>query len=91
MMAWSELLHGAICGKLELNDGEDRERPFYRDLGDQELTRINKVVTRLFSCKRWSSPPNDDIDRTLSDNKSEVKDWFKSRGLTAGYLMGATE
>src|SRR5579862_3510693 len=37
MMAWSESLHGAVCGKLDLNDGEDRERPFYRALSDQEL------------------------------------------------------
>jgi hypothetical protein len=91
MMAWSELLHGAVCGKLDLNDGEDRERPFYRALSDEELKRIGDVMKRLYTWKRWSSPPNDDIDRTLSDNKSEVKEWFKSHGLTTGYLMGANE
>jgi hypothetical protein len=26
-----------------------------------------------------------------ADNKSEVKEWFKSKGLTTGYLMGAAE
>src|SRR5437660_8484007 len=30
MMAWAELLHGAICGRLDLDDSEDRARPFYR-------------------------------------------------------------
>lgn len=32
IMAWSELLRDAICGKLELQDVEDRARPFYREL-----------------------------------------------------------
>jgi len=91
MMAWTGLVHGAICGKLDLNDAEDRERAFYRELGDKELDQIGSVVKALYSWKRWDSPPNDDIDRILSDNKSEVKDWFKSHGLTTGYLMGAPE
>jgi hypothetical protein len=91
MMAWAELLHGAVCGKLDLNDAEDRERPFYRQLGDEDLKRLGEVVKRLYAWKRWSSPANDEIDRILSDNKSEVKDWFKNHGLTAGYLMGAGE
>jgi hypothetical protein len=91
MMAWAELLHGAVCGKLDLNDGEDRERPFYRHLSEDDLKQIGDVVKRLYSWKRWGSPLNDDIDRILSDNKSEVKDWFKSHGLTTGYLMGAPE
>ncbi len=91
MMAWAELLHGAVCGKLELNDAEDRERPFYRELSEKEMERIAKVVKALYSWKRWNSPPNDEIDRTLSDNKSEVKEWFRNHGLTTGYLMGAPE
>jgi hypothetical protein len=91
MMAWAELLHGAICGKLDLNDAEDRERPLYRQLNEDDLKKLGEVVKRLYSWKRWGSPPNDEIDRTLSDNKSEVKDWFKGHGLTTGYLMGAPE
>jgi hypothetical protein len=91
MMAWAGLLHGAICGKLELNDAEDRERPLYRELGDKELERIGNVIKALYSWKRWDSPSSDEIDRVLSDNKSEVKEWFRSHGLTTGYLMGAPE
>jgi hypothetical protein len=52
---------------------------------------MGEIVNRLFSWKRWGSPQNDEIDRILSDNKSEVKDWFKNHGLTARYLMGAPE
>jgi hypothetical protein len=91
MMAWSDLLHGAICGKLELDDGEDRERPFYRDLNEADFKRIGDVVKRLYGWKCWSSPPNSDIDKILSANKSDVKNWFRDHGLTTGFLSGATE
>lgn len=91
MMAWSELLHGAICGKLELQDAEDRERPFYRDFQENDLITIRKVIERLVNWKRWSDPANSEIDQVISDNKSRLKNWFKDRGLTTGYLGGAGE
>jgi hypothetical protein len=91
IMAWSELLKDAICGKLELIDSEDRRRPFYRELSSSELEKIKRVVERLVNWKQWNSPPETEIDRTLADNKSVVKDWFRSKGLTTGYLMGASE
>jgi hypothetical protein len=91
MMAWSELLRDAICAKIELHDSDDKARPFYRDISDDDLKRVRSVVSRLVSWKRWSSPADDEIDRVLSDNKSEVKNWLKERGLTTGYLMGAAE
>jgi hypothetical protein len=91
MMAWAELLRDAICGKLELQDAEDRARPFYRQLTEKQIEQVRNVVNRLVSWKRWNSPANDELDRILSDNKSEVKEWFKSKGLTTGYLMGASE
>jgi hypothetical protein len=91
MMAWSELLRDAVCGKLELQDGEERQMPLYRSIGSQEMDRVKRVVERLFSWTLWSSPENSEIDRILSDNKSVVKDWLKSHGLTTGYLMGAAE
>lgn len=91
IMAWSELLQGAICGKLDLDDPDDRARPFYRELSEPGLERIRKVVERLIGWSMWSAPPNDEIDRILADNKEEVKKWFKTHGLTASYLMGAPE
>jgi len=39
----------------------------------------------------WDSSNNSEIDRILADNKSAVKEWLKSKGLTTGYLMGAPE
>ncbi len=91
MMAWAELLRDAVCGKLELVDAEDRAAPFYRALGDKQKEQVRNVVERLVNWKGWLAPKDDDIDRILSDNKSEVKDWFRKKGLTTGYLMGAPE
>jgi hypothetical protein len=91
IMAWSELLRDAVRGKLELQDEEDRARPFYRDLSSDDLERIKKMLERLVNWKQWSSPPNSEIDRMLADNKSTVKEWFRNNGLTTGYLMGANE
>jgi hypothetical protein len=91
ILAWSELVRDAICGKLDLLDSEDRERPFYRRLTPDQLTALRKVIERLVNSKVWSAPANDDIDRVLADNKSQVKDWLKNHGLNAGYLMGAPD
>lgn len=91
IMAWAELLSDAVCGKLELNDSDDRRRPFYRDLSPQDLERIKNTVARLTDWKMWSAPPNSEIDRVLADNKSAVKEWFRKNGLTTGYLSGAAE
>jgi hypothetical protein len=91
IMAWSELLRDAVCGKLDLQDAEDRARPFYRDLDQEASERVKHVLERLVSWSQWASPPGSDIDRVLSDNRSEVKEWLRGHGLTTGYLMGAPE
>jgi len=91
IIAWSQLLHSAICGVLDIQDEEERMRPFYRDLSPQDIEKIRNVVKRLIYWKFWDSPSNSEIDRVLADNKSAVRDWFKMHDLTTGYLMGAKE
>ena len=91
IMAWSELLKSAICGTLNLDDADDRARPFYRDLSQVNLDAIRRVVVRLMDWPLWNAPTTDDIDRVLNDNREQVKTWFKSKGLTTGYLMGAPD
>lgn len=91
IMAWSEILRDAVLAKLELHDAEDRARPFYRDVAPSDIDRIKKIVQRLVDWPLWAAPPNYDIDRILSDNKSAVKEWLKRNGLTTGYLLGAQE
>ena len=91
MMAWSELLRDAICAKLELTDTDDQARLFYRDISSEQLKRIRTMVDRLVGFKMWNSPPESEIDRVVSDKKSAIKDWLRSKGLTTGYLLGAPE
>ncbi len=90
ILAWSSILFDAVCAKLEMRDSEDREQVFYRTLDGVNLNKIQSVVQRLCSWHQWDSP-GDDLDRKLSDNKSNVKQFFKDKGLTSGYLMGAPE
>ncbi len=90
MMAWSQLLWDAVCAKLDLLDTDERMRVFYRTLSPEELARVRAVVRRLYSYQRWIAPKDDSIDRVLSDKTSAVKDWFRSNGLTPGYLVGTS-
>lgn len=91
IMSWSELIRDAICGKLDLQDAEDRARPFYRSLKSEQVTIVRNVIERLVNSKVWSAPAGDDVDRILADNKSAVKEWLRHHGLSTGYLMGAPE
>ena len=90
-MAWSGVVRDAVNGKLELQDADDRERPFYRTLSADQMKLVRKVIDRLVNSKIWSAPADAEIDRVLADNKSVVKDWLKTHGLSTGYLMGAAE
>ena len=90
MMAWSEILADAVIAKLELHDSDDKAAPFYRDLSKSQLDSVKVVVSRLFGWKFWADA-NNEIDNAIAGNKSSVKQWFKSHGLTPGYLLGASE
>jgi hypothetical protein len=91
IMAWSELARDAVCGKLDLQDADDRARPLYRALTEHQLATIRRVMERLVNSQIWARPLGDEVDRILADNKSTVKDWLKNHGLSTGYLMGAPD
>jgi len=91
MMAWCEILRDAVCARLEIYGEEERHKPFYRDLTQGDLDRIKLIVERLFAFKLWLAPPDSDIDHALAGNKSVLKEWFKSKGLDVGYLMGVSQ
>ncbi len=91
IMAWAELLQNAVAAKLDIIDQDEKAQIFYRDISDDDFEKIRKVFRRLVSWSVWESPLKADIDRVLSDNKSEVKKYFRDKGLTAGYLLGASE
>jgi hypothetical protein len=91
IMAWAELLRDAVSAKLEITDQDEKAQIFYRDISDANMDKIRKVFRRVVSWSVWETPVNSDIDRVLADNKSEVKKFFKEKGLTTGYLLGASE
>jgi hypothetical protein len=49
------------------------------------------MIDRLVDFKIWISPQDSEVDRVSSDKKSAIKDWLRGKGLTTGYLLGATE
>ncbi len=91
MKAWAEVLRDAICAKLELYDSDDKTKPLYRTLSEDQLKQIRECVARLVDWKMWDAPADSEIDRIRMDTDREVKDWIKQQGLTTGYLMGAPE
>jgi len=91
IMAWSELIHDAVCAKLNIIDSDEKVLSMYRKFTKDDFSNIRLVIRRLAEWNMWASPSNSEIDRILSDNKSAVKNWLKQKGLTTGYLMGAPE
>jgi len=91
IMAWTDIVFDAICASLHYYDSDDKSLLMHRNLSDEQFAIISKVIRRLYNWSMWYSPQNSEIDRVLADNKSEVKEWFKTKGLTTGYLMGAPE
>jgi hypothetical protein len=89
MMAWCEIFKSAVCAKLEIHDSDERKRPFYRDISEIEFLRIKAILERLLQWQMWRSPKNSEIDTVIAGNKSAIKEWFRDKGLTAGFLMGA--
>ena len=87
----SEILKDAIAAKLDIFDADEKAILFYRELNDEDFTKIREIVRRLINWSIWGLPENSNIDRILADNKSEIKKFFREKGLTTGYLMGAPE
>lgn len=91
MMAWSELLKDAVCAKLDIHDSDEKARPFNREFAESDFAKIEMCISRLLGWQLWSLPPNSAIDTQIASNKSALKEWFREKGLTTGFLMGAPE
>lgn len=91
IMAWSELIKDAICAKLDINDSDDKEKMFYREITDSDFAKISGIMQRLFSCQIWSLPKGAEIDTIIAGNKKAIKNWLKTKGLSVGFLVGAPE
>jgi len=91
IISWSSILHGAICGSFDLDDNEDRVQPFYRVLNEEQKIKLKKLIVKLISWSVWYAPDNSEIDRILADNRKEIIEFMRKKGLTSGYLMGAPD
>lgn len=91
IMSWSEILKDAISAKLDIFDADEKAVLFYRSLSEKDFEKIRVIIRRLINWSVWNSPTNSEIDRILADNKNEIKNFFREKGLTTGYLMGAPE
>ena len=60
-------------------------------LTEVEWDKIKTIASRLLTWTQWSSPANSEIDSKLSTSKTALKAWFREKGLTTGYLMGAAQ
>ena len=90
-MLWAEILKDAISAKLEIIGAGEKSMLFYRELTKENFNQIRKIIRRLVEWSVWSSPQNSEIDRVLTDNKSEIKEYMRARGLTSGYLLGVPD
>jgi len=91
IISWAEILKDAISAKLEVYDADEKELLFYRDLSPEDFDKIKTIIRRLVNWSIWTSPQDSEVDRILADNKKEIKKYMKDKGLTTGYLLGATE
>jgi hypothetical protein len=89
IMAWMEIFKDAVAAKLEIHDTDEKGKLFYRELSDDDFRKIKSVLERLLNWQLWSSPSGHDIDTNISGTKSNLKEWFRSKGLTTGFLLGA--
>ncbi|MCG0274908.1 MAG: HNH endonuclease [Thermosediminibacteraceae bacterium] len=89
LKAWVPMLRAVIAAKLNLVDDEEKNRVFFRQIDDETFASvIEPVVNRLFSHKIWLDP-DPEIDANLRvNNVDHVKQFFKSRGLSAQWLLG---
>jgi len=91
IMAWTELLKDAVCLRIEILDSDEKEKVFYREIDDLNFSKIGEIISRLFNWKMWSSPKESEIDTVISSNKKIIKEWFRTKGLTVSFLLGASE
>ena len=91
IMAWTVIFKDALSAKLEIYDNDEKEMIFYRLLEDADFEKISTMVSRLVNWQGWNCPFNSEIDTIVNSTKGKAKDWFREKGLTTGYLMGASE
>ena len=91
IMAWAELFKDAVCIRIKILDSDEKEKVFYREMGEEKFVEIGEIFSRFFNWQMWSSPKDSEIDTVISSNRKTIKDWFRNKGLTVSYLLGGSE
>jgi hypothetical protein len=91
IMAWTELLKDAVCAKLDILDSDEKAKIYYREISEFDFSKIGNILSRLYNWQFWTSPKNSEIDTIIAGNKKNIKTWFRTKSLTVGYLLGASE
>lgn len=89
LRAWVPLLRAVIAVKLNVIEDEERKKVFFRPISESTFVEaIEPLLKRLFSHKIWLDPSRD-IDANLRVNNPEhVKNFLRSWGLSAEWLLG---
>jgi len=88
-MAWCEIFRDAVCAKLDIHDSDEKLKPFYRDISEAEFAKVKNILERLLQWQMWKAPRYSEIDTVIAGSKSAIKEWFRNKGLTVGFLLGA--
>jgi len=91
IMAWTELLKDVVIATLAIRDRDEWIKLFYREISVNDFAKISDILSRLYNWQMWASSKDSEIDTQIAGNKRNIKEWFKNKGLTTGYLMGASE
>jgi hypothetical protein len=87
LRAWVPFLHDALAPALQLFDAEDRRRLLYRDLDEDSLDAMRRLVDRLFSHKVWDDP-DPELNDLRYDNAERAKEMLRRAGLTPNWILG---
>ncbi len=87
--AWAPMLKDVVAQVLRLFDSDDREKVFFRAIGEEDFKIIRGRIARLFSHKIWLDP-DPTIDAQLKINEPILtKQFLSTKGLTASWILGS--
>jgi hypothetical protein len=89
LRAWVPFLRDAVAPALQLFDTEERHRLLYRQLSEDDFSRIGMLIKRLFSHKVWEDP-DPALNDLRYDDAERAKDMLRKAGLTPNWLLGGS-
>ncbi len=88
--AWMYLLREAIAHKLNIIEEVEKKKIFFRKISKKNLEEIEILVKKLFSHKIWDMPDTQ-VGELKIDEPERVRNFMKTMGLTAAWILGINE